>query len=62
MRDMVKKPLIETMINTAALAMTAYGVQQITTGSPNFPMGYCALIVGMTLEFLKYLGRRIKLW
>lgn len=56
------KPVIETIINTAALAMTAYGVQEIVKGSPNFPFGYCALLVGIGLEYFKYYGRHKKLW
>ena len=57
-----KQPIIETLINTAALALTAYGVQQITIGSPNFPLGYLSLIFGMSLEFFKYWGRNKSLW
>lgn len=56
------KPIIETLINTSALALTSFGVQQIITGSPRFPFGYMALLMGMTLEFFKYRGRERKLW
>lgn len=56
------KAIIETMINSAALTLTSYGVLQITLGSLNFPMGYLALMVGISLEFFKYLGRQKKLW
>jgi hypothetical protein len=56
------KPVIETIINTSALALTSYGVLQITQGSPNFPFGYCALLSGMMLEFFKYWGRKTNLW
>lgn len=56
------KPLIETIINTSALALTSYGVAQIIAGSPKFPMGYLALLCGMGLEFFKYKGRQMKLW
>lgn len=56
------KPIIETIINTAALALTAFGIQQITAGSRNFPFGYLALGVGMSLEYFKYFGRQKKLW
>lgn len=56
------KPVIETIINTAALALTAFGVQQITSGSPSFPVGYGAVVFGMALEFFKYWGRKKKLW
>ena len=53
------KPVIETIINTAAIALTAYGVSQITTGSIN---GYLAIGVGVGLELLKYYGRNKKYW
>ena len=53
------KPIIETMINTIALALTAFGVQQITLGNQ---MGYISLSFGMGLEFLKYWGRNKNLW
>lgn len=62
MKVQENKPIIETIINTCALTLTAYGVSQITLGSPNFPMGYLALFCGMGLEFFKYKGRQIKLW
>lgn len=56
------KPIIETIINTAALALTSFAVQQIIVGSPNFPFGYLALFCGMGLEFFKYWGRSKKFW
>ena len=52
-----QKPIVETMINTSALALTSYGVVQITTGSP---YGYIAVAFGMGLEFLKYWARKEK--
>lgn len=58
----INKPVIETMINSAALALTSYGMVQITLGSPNFPFGYLALLTGVLLEFFKYTGRKYKLW
>lgn len=53
------KPIIETMINTAALALTSYGVLQATSGNL---WGYLALSFGFTLEFIKYYGRKKKAW
>ena len=53
------KPVIETIINTVALALTAYGVQQITTGKL---IGYIAVCFGMGLEFIKYWGRKNNYW
>lgn len=55
------KAIIETMINTAALALTSFAVLQLTTGG-NFWKGLILLSVGMILEFIKYFGRSKKLW
>lgn len=52
-------PIIETIINTTALALTAYGVQAIT--SDNW-RGYIAMCAGILLEFIKYYGRKTKFW
>lgn len=57
-----RKPVIETIINSAALALTAFGVQQIVLGSQSFPRGYFALFSGVGLEYFKYLGRQRNLW
>lgn len=54
------KPVIETLINTSALALTSYGVVQITTNG-GF-MGYLPIFVGMLLEFCKYWGRSKDYW
>ena len=55
----VHKPVIETLINTAALALTATGTQQAVTG--NY-MGLCLIVFGAALEFLKYWGRKNNYW
>ena len=55
----MKPEIIETMINTAALSLTSYGVMQITLGNV---IGYAALFTGMFLEFVKYFGRKKKFW
>lgn len=52
------KPVIETLINTTALALTSFGVMQITNGSMD---GYIPVLVGMLLEYFKYWGRKT-LW
>ena len=62
MKESEHKPIIETLINTSALALTSFGVTQIVAGSPNFPFGYLALAMGMGLEFFKYAGRKNKFW
>lgn len=53
------KPVIETMINTAALAITAFGTQQIIIGSL---YGFVCVLFGAGLEFFKYWGRQKELW
>ena len=55
------KPVIETLINTAAIALTSYGVLQITTGG-NFLQGYIPILFGIGLELLKYYGRNKNYW
>lgn len=62
MKETKHKPVIETIINSTALAMTAFGVTEIINGSQNFPFGYLALLVGVVLEFFKYWGRQKNLW
>lgn len=56
----VKKPVIETMINTAALALTAAGTQQIIQTKEWF--GFVIILFGAALEFFKYWGRKHKYW
>ena len=55
----VHKPMIETLINTAALALTAAGTQQAVSG--NY-MGLILIVFGAGLEFLKYWGRKNQYW
>lgn len=57
----LNKPIIETMINTTALALTSFGTVQITIQGFHWH-GYVAIIFGMLLEFGKYTGRKFKLW
>ena len=53
------KPIIETIINTTALAITAFGTNAILQGSY---YGFLCVIFGAGLEFLKYWGRKKELW
>ena len=53
------KPIIETILNTSAIALTSFGVMQITTGTAT---GYIAVSFGIGLELLKYWGRNKNLW
>jgi len=53
------KPVIETIINTAALSMTAFGVNCILQKDY---FGFLVITFGAGLEFFKYWGRSKKLW
>jgi len=53
------KPLIETMINTAALAISSMGVVMLS--NQNY-MGFCMIGFAAGLEFFKYWGRREEYW
>ena len=55
----MSKPIIETLINTVALALTSYGVIEIT--ARNY-YGFVVILFGMMLEFVKYYGRKKKLY
>ena len=52
------KPIIETMINTSALALTATGTNFLM-GENSF--GFLLVLFGATLEFYKYWGRKKEL-
>ena len=60
------KPVIETIINTSALALTSFGVMTITKGSPNpwdcLARGLLLITFGAGLEWFKYYGRNKGLW
>lgn len=53
------KPIIETMINTAALAITAYGTNLILNKDY---YGFICVIFGGAIEFFKYEARKRKIW
>ena len=55
----INKPIIETIINSVALALTSYGVIRITSGEAD---GYIAIVFGVLLEYFKYIGRSKNLW
>jgi hypothetical protein len=59
MKKMSNKPIIETLVNTAALALTTFGVAEIV--KMNY-YGFICLSFGMGLEYFKYQGRHKKLW
>ena len=61
------KPVIETMINTAALALTSFGVLTITSSNGDLTYaciakGLILIAFGAGLEYFKYLGRFKNLW
>lgn len=53
------KPIIETIINSVALALTALGIVQITNS--NY-LGFVVITFGVGLEFFKYWGRKKEYW
>jgi hypothetical protein len=53
------KPLIEALVNTAALTLTSFGVLNITSGEY---FGFLVIIFAVGLEFFKYYGRQKELW
>ena len=53
------KPTIETIINTAALALTAAGTTYCLNKDA---WGFILIIFGAALEYFKYWGRSKNLW
>ena len=53
------KPVIETIINSVALALTSLGMVKLNA---NQYMGFCFIAFGVGLEFFKYWGRKAKFW
>ena len=53
------KTIIETLLNTAALALTAAGVNFILAHDY---YGFLLVIFGASLEFFKYWGRKYCYW
>ena len=51
---MEHKPIIETLINTAAIALMVFGTAQIIAGEY---FGFVVILFAMGLEFAKYWGR-----
>lgn len=54
------KPIIDTIINTTALALTAAGTQWIIS-SKDFT-GFVLIMFGAALEYFKYWARSKDLW
>ena len=53
------KPIIETIINTVALAITAAGTNMLLTKDY---FGFLIITFGAALEFFKYYGRKKHYW
>jgi len=53
------KAAIETIINTAAIAISAFGVIDIQKGSY---YGFICVLFAAALEFFKYWGRKNGFW
>ena len=53
------KPVIETIINSVALACTSLGVVMLT--SKDY-LGFVVISFGVGLEFFKYWGRKEEYW
>jgi hypothetical protein len=59
------KAVIETLLNTIAIAVTGTGVIWVTTKGEGWNIilqGIVLISFGAGLEFFKYLGRNKKLW
>jgi len=54
------KPVVETIINTAALALTAAGTNCLIADRDWW--GFCLIAFGAGLEFYKYWGRKKEYW
>ena len=55
----INKPIIETIINSIALSMTALGMVMVTDANYT---GFLVILFGVALEFFKYWGRKVEYW
>lgn len=55
----INKPVIETIINSVALAFTALGIVKVTDGEY---IGFLIILFGVILEFFKYWARKNDYW
>ena len=58
-KKVIHKPIIETIINTSAIALSAMGVLQLQQG--NY-MGFVMIVFAAGIEFFKYWGRKNDFW
>lgn len=62
MVEIKDKEIIETLINTTAIALTAAGTTSVVAGFKLKGLGVLMIAIGMGLEFFKYWGRKEKYW
>jgi len=53
------KPIIETIINTSAIALSTLGVTRVQQGDYK---GLLLIVFAAGLEFFKYWGRKLEFW
>ena len=53
------KPIVETIINTSAIALSALGITRVQAGDY---FGLCLIVFAAGLEFFKYWGRKKNYW
>lgn len=56
------KATIETIINTAAIALTATGTAWVINDLSHNGLGFVLILFGVILEYFKYCGRKKGLW
>lgn len=60
------KPVIETILNTCAIALTGFGIKFILDNNAStwdcLIKGSFLILFGASLEFIKYLGRKRGYW
>ena len=62
MKETEHKATIDTLINTAAIALTATGTAWVVGGLTHGGMGFVLILFGAGLEFFKYWARKKKYW
>lgn len=56
------KAIIDTIVNTTAIALTATGTSWIVNNFSHNGLGFVLIIFGVGLEYFKYWARKKKLW
>lgn len=58
-KQQTSRPVIETLINTAAIALSALGIVKVQAGDY---LGLLLILFAMLIEFVKYYGRNNSYW